>query len=339
MPPLADRHIGELFVMTYGSLLSQISEWHTNQQHEEIISAVRSLPQQKQTSELVCLLARALINIDDFSGALRLLDSIKETSQDGYYCIRYGLALYCLHREDEALQWFKQTQEKGIEEINELPGTYYPKSVSAWVERAERWAPRRIEKNAFEEERRKKRNKQVQENAVFEANVLEGLWDDCDYSLEEYVGEIPTDADFENVEASLGYRLPVSYKTLMKKHNGGILSKNIFENPLQRDWTPRSFSAESIYGVDCKKPYSLCGEMGSKFWIDEWKYPDIGIVICDTMSGGHDLIFLDYSDCGPEGEPCVVHIDQESDYERTYLADNFKDFIEGLFSEDESSED
>ena len=47
------------------------------------------------------------------------------------------------------------------------------------------------------------------------------------------------------------------------------------------------------------------------------------------------MIFLDYSDCGSEGEPCVIHIDQEEDYEITYLADNFKDFIDGLFSDEE----
>jgi hypothetical protein len=56
------------------------------------------------------------------------------------------------------------------------------------------------------------------------------------------------------------------------------------------------------------------------------------------MSAGHDMIFLDYSDCGPEGEPCVVHIDQESDYEITYLADDFASFVRGLvpyYEEDE----
>lgn len=52
------------------------------------------------------------------------------------------------------------------------------------------------------------------------------------------------------------------------------------------------------------------------------------------------MIFLDYSDCGPEGEPCVVHIDQEGGYEITYLADNFKDFVDGLFpSLDDEYED
>jgi len=72
-----------------------------------------------------------------------------------------------------------------------------------------------------------------------------------------------------------------------------------------------------------------------KFWIEKWKYPNIGIAICGSVSGGHDMIFLDYSDCGSEGEPCVIHIDQEGDYEITYLADNFKDFIDGLFSDEE----
>ena len=50
------------------------------------------------------------------------------------------------------------------------------------------------------------------------------------------------------------------------------------------------------------------------------------------------MIFLDYSDCGPEGEPCVVHIHQEGDYERTYLADNFEDFVRGLIFMDEDGE-
>ena len=121
----------------------------------------------------------------------------------------------------------------------------------------------------------------------------------------------------------------------MRIQNGGELRKNNFEGSFKRNWTSGSFDIEYISGVDSSKRYSLCGEFGSKFWIEEWKYPNIGIAICGTSSGGHDMIFLDYSDCGPEGEPCVVHIDQEGDYEITYLADNFKDFIDGLFSDEE----
>ena len=127
----------------------------------------------------------------------------------------------------------------------------------------------------------------------------------------------------------------------MRIQNGGELRKNNFEGPFKRNWTSGSFDAEYISGVDSSKRYSLCGEFGSKFWIEEWKYPNIGIAICGTSSGGHDMIFLDYSDCGPEGEPCVVHIDQEGGYEITYLADNFKDFVDGLFTslDDEYEDD
>lgn len=32
--------------------------------------------------------------------------------------------------------------------------------------------------------------------------------------------------------------------------------------------------------------------------IDEWEYPAIGVAICDCPSAGHDMVFLDYRDCG-----------------------------------------
>lgn len=43
---------------------------------------------------------------------------------------------------------------------------------------------------------------------------------------------------------------------------------------------------------------------------------------------------LDYRHCGKDGEPEVVHVDQEFDYEITFLAPNFETFIRGLVSED-----
>ena len=68
--------------------------------------------------------------------------------------------------------------------------------------------------------------------------------------------------------------------------------------------------------------------------IDEWEYPDIGVAICDCPSAGHDMIFLDYRECGRNGEPKVVHIDQEWDYRITVLADNFEEFIRKLTTEE-----
>jgi len=53
----------------------------------------------------------------------------------------------------------ERAKEKGIKEIDETSGRYYPKSVDDWIKRAEVWVPRRIEKNKFEKELREKRDK------------------------------------------------------------------------------------------------------------------------------------------------------------------------------------
>ena len=45
------------------------------------------------------------------------------------------------------------------------------------------------------------------------------------------------------------------------------------------------------------------------------------------------MIGLDYRKCGPNGEPSVVHVDQEWDYRITCLAETFESFIRGLDSE------
>lgn len=317
--------------MSNEALIKQIDTWHIAGEHDKIMEAILALPEQERSDELTCLLARALNNEEDYAGALKVLDGIWSSDSDHpLFCVRYAIALYGLHREHEALEWFQKAQAKGIEEIDEMPGTYYPVSVAKWITFAQRKAPRRIEKNKFEAERRAKRNKEPQQSSLIESTDFEGFWNECEYSQEKYVGKTPTDVDIAEAEKALGYRLPESYKKLIKLHNGGLVQKNLSENPLQRDWTPSTIEVDGIYGIS-DQAYSLCGTMGSRFWIEEWGYPDIGVAICDCPSGGHDMIFLDYSDCGPEGEPCVVHIDQESDYEITYLADNFEDFVKGLY--------
>lgn len=88
-------------------------------------------------------------------------------------------------------------------------------------------------------------------------------------------------------------------------------------------------------GVDPAKQYSLLATPCSNdFWSSEWGYPDIGLYVCDCPSAGHDMVALDYSLCGDKGEPRVVHIDQECDYETTVLAENFAAFIRKLEPEE-----
>ena len=150
------------------------------------------------------------------------------------------------------------------------------------------------------------------------------FWDDSEYALESHVGKEPTDEEIKEIEDELGYKLPESYIELIKKHNGGIPFATVFST------RETAVHIESIYGIDKTKLYSLCGELGNELWLNEWKYPNIGIAIADTISAGHHMVFLDYRECGCDGEPKVVLVDQEDDYRIYQLADNFEDFIRGL---------
>ena len=120
------------------------------------------------------------------------------------------------------------------------------------------------------------------------------------------------------------------YIWLMKQHNGGIPVNTCYPCDEPTCWAEDHVAITGIFGIGREKSYSLCGELGSQFMIDEWEYPAIGVAICDCPSAGHDMIFLDYRACGPQGEPAVVHVDQENDYKITHLADRFEEFIRGL---------
>lgn len=167
----------------------------------------------------------------------------------------------------------------------------------------------------------------------FEGLDFADFWDESDYIVENYVSAPPSDELIKEVEDELGYKLPSSYIWLMKQHNGGLPKNDCFPCEYPTCWAPDHVAISGILGIGRDKKNSLCGEFGSKFWIDDgWEYPAIGVVLCDTPTGGHDLIFLDYRECGPQGEPSVVHVDQEDEYKITPLADDFESFIRGLVS-------
>lgn len=48
---------------------------------------------------------------------------------------------------------------------------------------------------------------------MFEHADLDSLWDDSDYSLDNYVSEPPTDQMIREAQVALGYKLPVSTST------------------------------------------------------------------------------------------------------------------------------
>lgn len=141
----------------------------------------------------------------------------------------------------------------------------------------------------------------------------------------EDIGKPITDEDIANAEKELGYKLPESYKSVIKQQNGGRVNRCVFP------YNGSCIEIDTLFGIDHDKP-SL---FETSFYVSEWGYPDIGLTVASTPSAGHDMVFLDYSECGKDGEPSVVVIDQELDYRKTKLAGNFGEFINKLVTRDE----
>lgn len=176
---------------------------------------------------------------------------------------------------------------------------------------------------------------------MFEDFDLDDFWEDSDYAREKYVEVSVTPEIIGAVERELGFRLPASYVALMSGQNGGIPKRTCFPTTTPTSWADDHIAITGFLGIGSEKTFSLLGRLGSRFMQEEWGYPRFGICICDCPSGGHDMVMLDYRDCGPNGEPAVVHVDQELDFRVTFLARDFETFARGLVPESDydTSED
>jgi hypothetical protein len=173
----------------------------------------------------------------------------------------------------------------------------------------------------------------------FQGFSFSGFWDDSDWAKKSWIERKPTAALIASIEKELGYALPASYVWLMSRHNGGTPTRTCFPTKKATSWAEDHVAIEGLSGIGRTKRYSLGGEAGTRFWIERWKYPAIGLVIAQCPSAGHDLVMLDYRKCGPRGEPQVVHVDQEHDYRITPLAKDFETFVRGLVEATEYEED
>lgn len=168
---------------------------------------------------------------------------------------------------------------------------------------------------------------------------VEQFWEASEYARTEYVGSPLSDEQLASVERELGYKLPDSYVELMKRQNGGIPRKTNHRTAEETSWSDDHIAIAGIFSIGRERPNSLCGEFGSPFWIDMWEYPAIGVYFADCPSAGHDMVCLDYRECGPSGEPRVVHVDQEWDYKITFVAESFEAFVRGLEADEAFEED
>ena len=313
------------------AFFQQLEQWNDEDEYTRCIQALNAIPEEERNYRTAYALARALENYaiigDHEEGtpvyrgdkallrAVEVLESVREEGQDkAEWNMRMAYAWQYLHgQEEKAVPYAKRWAELDPEDEN-APAVM--RECQAEIRKRRR---SREEKDKF-----------IPSDTPFEGFDLTGFWDDSMYALKEYVSDPPTDELIASVEEELGYKLPASYIWLMKQHNGGIPVNTCYPCDEPTCWAEDHVAVTGIFGIGREKSCSLCGELGSQFMIDEWEYPAIGVAVCDCPSAGHDMIFLDYRECGPQGEPAVVHVDQENDYRITYLADSFEEFIRGL---------
>lgn len=126
---------------------------------------------------------------------------------------------------------------------------------------------------------------------------------------EDEEGECPPlkPAMVRAAEKKLGYRLPSVYVELLKVCNGGALKRSVFPTKKCPRWAEDHVAFEQVMGIG--GDWGIESATGSAHLIAEWEYPDVGVVI---SSDGHTAFMLDYSECGPEGEPRVIWVDTET---------------------------
>ncbi len=309
----------------------QLEQWNDEDEYTRCIQALNAIPEDWRNYRTAYALARALENYaiigDHGEGTLKskgdkallmaieVLESVREEGQDkSEWNMRmaYGYQ-YLYGQEEKALPYAQHWAELDPEDEN-APAVI--QECKAELRKRQR--------------SRNKKSKFVPGDTPFEDFDLTNFWDDNWYALKEYVSDPPSDELIASVEEELGYKLPAAYIWLMKQHNGGTPVNTCYPCDEPTCWAEDHVAITGIFGIGREKSCSLCGELGSQFMIDEWEYPAIGVAICDCPSAGHDMIFLDYRACGPQGEPAVVHVDQENDYKITHLADSFEEFIRGL---------
>ena len=155
---------------------------------------------------------------------------------------------------------------------------------------------------------------------------MEDFWGETE---DGYTGPPLTPEAVRAAESVLGYKLPESYLRLLRVRNGGSPRRCCYPTVVRTSWAEDHIRITTLFGVGFER--GIDGEHESRYMIREWGYPDVGVVIADTPSAGHDTVMLDYSECGPQGEPRVIHVETESDEPVvTVLAPDFETFANGL---------
>lgn len=137
-----------------------------------------------------------------------------------------------------------------------------------------------------------------------------------------------TEEMVRHAEIRLGYRLPPEYLDLLTIRNGGYLRNRCIRVDFPNSWASDHIQVDGVRGIGGSLGIVDDDGLGSAYLIEEWNYPEIGIVIGVMPSGGHDALMFDYRNS--HTEPAVVYIDEDRSIH--FVSRNLGEFITRLES-------
>ena len=267
-------------------LSAQIMQWHEDNEHQQIVDTLMNIPPADRDYDMISSIGRAYNNLSLYEKALEQFAFIAEQGKnDPLWYFRVGYSYYYMKRYEEAAGVLNTALELDPDDQHST--------------RLLDWSHRKWQKQQKTESRRTLGRQQKDPGVIpFEGMDLDSFWEDSNYAREQYVSDPPTDELISSVEEELGYKLPAAYIALMKHQNGGVPHHTSFPTDEATSWAEDHIAITGIMGIGRDKSLAICGDLGSPFMIEEWGYPDIGVVICDCPSAGHDVVMLDYRHCG-----------------------------------------
>ncbi|HEY4391008.1 MAG TPA: SMI1/KNR4 family protein [Paenibacillus sp.] len=304
-------------------LKAKLDELHEADGFEEIVNTIMEIPAEDRDYELTSHLGRAMNNLERYEEAVEQFQIIAEEGQeDSLWHYRIGLAYYYLDRYEDARREFRIADRLD-------PGDEDTLEFLEWIvsKTAEESTLEAHEEPEAESENGQEASLDILSSSLQDTD-MDGFWDDNEHALREYVSKPVTDEQISSVEEQLVFKLPTSYIQMMKLHNGGI-PRNTRYSIGSTVHGQNHIVISGFFGIGRDKKKSLCGELGSRYMIENFGYPEIGVVICDCPATG-DAVMLDYRPSGNDGEPEVIYVDRESNNKIIKLADNFEAFTQGL---------
>ena len=308
--------------MMRDDLIAKLDELHEADEFEEIVNTIMEIPAEDRDYELTSHLGRAMNNLERYEEAIeQFLTIAEEGKDDPLWHYRIGLAYYYLERYEDARREFEIADRLD-------PGDEDTLEFLEWIAGKTTEESALESREEFEAESESHTEASMDKSSSSSQNAdMNDFWEDSEHA-NEYISKPVTDEQISSVEEQLVFKLPASYIQLMKLHNGGI-PRNTRYSIGSTVHGQNHIVISGIFGIGRDKPKSLCGKRGSRYMIENYNYPEIGVVICDCPSVG-DAVMLDYRPAGNDGEPEVIYVDRESNNKIIKLADNFEAFIQGL---------